>query len=119
MSFTLPGHGVCSCPAKGRGVCLSTLISTTGRCASKHSVCKSCMQEPLIAKLPVISQELLCKHGVQASKDTPLHSQLHSLLRRIQGNHPPACKGHKVYWCSFARSHVPTQACANAGYDNV
>ncbi len=80
MSFTLPGHGVCSCPAKGCGICLSTLISTTGRRASKKRVSKSCMQEPLIAKHPVISRESLCKCGVQASADSPLRSQLHSLL---------------------------------------
>jgi hypothetical protein len=80
MSFTLPGHGVCSCPAKGRGVCLSTLISTTGRCASKKRVSKSCMREPLIAKHPVVSRELSCERGVQASADTPLHSPLHSLF---------------------------------------
>ncbi len=104
MSFTLPGHGVCSCPAKGRGVCLSTLISTTGRHASKKRVSKSCMWEPLIAKHPVISRESWCECGVQASADTPLHSPLHSLLRTIRGDHPPACKGHKVYWRSFAQS---------------
>ncbi len=65
MSFTLPGHGVCSCPAKRRGVCLSTLISTTGRRASKKRVSKSCMREPLIAKHLVVSWELLCERGVQ------------------------------------------------------
>ncbi len=119
MSFTPPGHGVCSCPAKGRGVCLSTLISTTGRRASKKHVDKSCMREPLIAKHPVISWESLFEHGVQASADTPLRSPLHSLLCTIRGDHPPACKGHKVYWRCFARLHVPTQACIDAGYDNV
>ncbi len=94
MSFTLSGHGVGSCPAKGCGVHLSTLISTTGRHASKHHVCKSCMREPLLAKHPVISWESSCEHGVQAIADTPLRSPLHSLLCMVRGNHPPACKGH-------------------------
>jgi hypothetical protein len=67
MSFTLSRHGVGSCPAKGCGVCLSTLISATGRRASKKCVSKSCMREPVIAKHPVISQESSCKRGVQAS----------------------------------------------------
>jgi hypothetical protein len=107
MSCTLPGHGVGSCPAKGRGVHLSTLISTGGRHASKHSVCKSRMWEPLIAKHPVIGRGLSCKHGAQASADTLLRSPLHSLLCTIRGNHPPACKGHEVYWHRFARSHIP------------
>jgi hypothetical protein len=102
MSFTLPGHGVCSCPAKGRGVCLSTLISTTGRRASKKHVSKSRIQEPLIAKHLVISRESSCERGVQASADTLLRSPLHSLLCTIWGDHPPACEGHKVYWRSFA-----------------
>jgi hypothetical protein len=110
MSFTLPGHGVGSCPAKGQGVHLSTFISTAGRRASKQCVCKSCTWEPLIAKPPVISWKLSCKHGVQASADTPLHSPLHSLLCMVRGNHPPACKGHKVYPRNLAQSHVPTQA---------
>ncbi len=107
MSFTLPSHGVCSCPAKGCGVCLSTLISTTGRRVSKHSVCKSHMRELLIAKHPVISRESLCKRGVQASADTPLRSPLHSLLCMIRGIHPPACKGHKVYWRKFGDRTCP------------
>ncbi len=119
MSFTLPGHGVCSCPAKGHGVCLSTLISTTGRCASKKRISKSCMQEPLIAKHPVVSRESSCKHGVQASAGTPLRSLLHSLLCTIQGDHRPACEGHEVYWRRFAQSHVPTQACVNARHNDV
>ncbi len=101
MSFTLPGHGVGSCPAKGREVCLSTLISTTGRRASKKHVSKSCMWEPLIAKHPVVSRESSCEHGVQASADTPLRNPLHSLLCMIRGDHSLACKGHKVYWRSF------------------
>jgi hypothetical protein len=101
MSFTLPGHGVCSCPAKGRGVHLSTLISTMGRHASKQRVFKSCMWESLIAKHLVISRESSCEHGVQASVDTPLRGPLHSLLCTVQGNHPPACKGHKVYQRCF------------------
>ncbi len=95
MSFTLSGHGVGSCPAKGCGVYLSTLISTAGRRVSKHSVCKGCMWEPLIAKHPVIGRESSCEHGVQASADTPLRSPLHSLLCMIRGDHPPACKGHE------------------------
>ncbi len=111
MSFTLSGHGVGSCPAKGRGIHLSTLISTTmGRHASKHSVCKSCMWELLIAKHPVIGRESLRERGVQTSADTLLRSPLHSLLCTIQGDHPPVCKGHKVYWRRFVQSHVPTQA---------
>jgi hypothetical protein len=80
MSFILPGREVCSCPAKGRGVCLSTLISTTGRHASKKSASKSHMREPLIVKHPVVSRESLCKRGVQASADTPLRSPLNSLF---------------------------------------
>ncbi len=102
MSFTLSGHGVGSCPAKGRGVYLSTLISTAGRRASKHCVCKSCMWEPLIAKHLVIGQELSCVRGVQASADAPLRGPLHSLFGMIRGDHPPACEGHKVYWRNFA-----------------
>ncbi len=119
MSCTPSGHGVGSCPAKGHGVYLSTLISTTRRRASKHSVCKSCMWEPLIAKHPVIGQELSCKRGVQASVDTPLRSPLHSLLCTIRGDHPPACKGHEVCWRRFAQSHVPTQASVDARHDDV
>ncbi len=118
MSFTLPGHGVCSCSAKVRGVCLSTLISTMGRCASKKRVSKSHMQEPLIANHSVISRESSCEHGVQASVDTLLSSPLHSLLCTIRGNHPPACEGLKVYPRCFAQSHVPTKACVDTGYDN-
>ncbi len=38
MSFTFPGHGVCSCPSKGCGVRLGTLVSSTGRCTSKQCV---------------------------------------------------------------------------------
>jgi hypothetical protein len=110
MIFTLSGHGVGSCPAKGRGVYLSTLISATGRRASKHRVCKSRMQELLIAKHPVIGRESSCKLGVQASADTPLRGPLHSLLCTVRGDHPPACKGHKVYQRCFAQLHVPTQA---------
>jgi hypothetical protein len=41
MSFTFPGHGVCSCPSKGFRVCLSTLVPTMGRCTSKQRVSKS------------------------------------------------------------------------------
>jgi hypothetical protein len=110
MSFTLSDHGVGSCPAKGRGIHLSTLISTAGRHASKHRVCKSCMWEPRIAKHLVIGWKLSCERGVQASADAPLRGPLHSLFDMVQGNHPPACKGHEVYWRRFARSHVPTQA---------
>ncbi len=110
MSFTLSGHGVGFCPAKGRGVHLSTLISTMGRHASKHSVCKSCVWEPLIAKHLVIGRESLCMHGVQASADTLLCGLLHSLFGTVRGDHPPACEGHKVYQHYFAQLHVPTQA---------
>jgi hypothetical protein len=119
MSFTLSGHGMGSCPAKGRGVHLSTLISTAGRHASKHSVCEGRIWEPLIAKHLVIGRESSCEHGVQASADTLLHSLLHSLLCTIWGDHPPACKGHEVYWRRFARSHVPTQAGVDAGHEDV
>jgi hypothetical protein len=119
MSFTFPGHGVCSCPSKGCGLCLSTLVPTTGRGTSKQCVSKGCVREPLIAKHPVIGQKSLCKHGVQASVYTRLHSQLHSLLCALQGNHPPGCKGHKVYWHCFTQSHMPTKACVDSGYDNV
>ncbi len=119
MSFTFPGHGMCSCPSKGCGVCLGTLVSTMGRCTSKQCVSKSCVWKPLIAKHPVIGWESLCKHGVQASAYTLLHSQLHSLLHALWGNHPPGGKGHKVYWCCFVQSHVPTQACIDARYNDV
>jgi hypothetical protein len=119
MSFTFIGHGVCSCPSKGRGECLSILVPTTGRCTSKQSVSKSCVWELLIAKHPVISRESSCKRGVQASVYTMLVSQLYSLLCMLWGNHPPGCEGHKVFRHCFARSHVPTQACINAGNDNV
>ncbi len=62
---------------------------------------------------------LLYKIGVQASAYAPLRSQLHSLLRALWGNHPPGGKGHKVYWRCFVQSHVPTQACIDAGYDDM
>jgi hypothetical protein len=110
QGLMLSDHGVSSCPAKGGGVYQSTLISTVGRCASKHSVCKSCMWESLIAKHPVIGWKSSCKRGVQASADTPLHGPLHSLFGVIRGNHPLACKGHEVYWRNFVRLHMPTQA---------
>jgi hypothetical protein len=110
MSFTLSGHGVGSSPAKGCGVYLSTLISTPGRRASKHCVCKSCMWEPLIVKHPGIGRESSSERGVQASADTPLRGPLYSLFGTVRGNHPPACEGHKVYWRSFVQLHVPTQA---------
>ncbi len=119
MSFTFPGHGVCSCPSKGCEVCLSTLVPITGRCTSKQCVSKGCVWDPLIAKHPVIGRELLCKRGVQASAYAPLCSQLYSLLCTLWGNHPPGCKGHKVYRRCFAQSHVPTQACVGAGYNNM
>jgi hypothetical protein len=119
MSFTFPGHGVCSCPSKGCGVCLSTLIPTTGRCTSKQCVSKGRVWEPLIAKHLVIDLELSCECGVQASAYAPLRSQLYSLFCALQGNHPPGCEGHKVYWLCFAQSHAPTQACIDAGYDYV
>jgi hypothetical protein len=102
MSFTLSGHEVSSCLAKGHGIYLSTLISTAGRRASKHSVCKSRMWEPLIAEHPVIGRKLSCKHGVQASEDAPLRGPLYSLFGMIRGNHPLACKGHEVYRRNFA-----------------
>jgi hypothetical protein len=110
MSFTLSGHGVSSCPAKGRGTFLSKLISNAGKCASKHSVYKSCMWETLIAKHPVIGLKLTCKRRVQASVNTPLRGPLHSLFGTVRGDHPSACEGHEVYRCNFAQSHVPTQA---------
>jgi hypothetical protein len=119
VSFTFPGHGVCSCPSKGYGVCLGTLVSTTGRCPSKECVSKGYVWERLIVKHPVIGQELLCKLGFQASAYTPLCGQLKSLLCVVRGNHPPGGKGHKVYWRCFAQSHMPTQACVNARYNNV
>ena len=89
---------------------LSTLIPTAGRHASKHSVCKSGMWELRIAKHLVIGQKLSCKRGVQASVDAPLRGPLHSLFGTVRGDHPPACKGHEVYRCNFARLHMPTQA---------
>ena len=110
MNFTLSGHGVGSCPAKGRGVHLSTLISTAGMRASKHSVCEGCMWEPLIAKHPVIGQESPCERGVQASADTLLRGPLHSLFGTVQGNHPPACKGHIVY-CPWVIFGVQVHSC--------
>jgi hypothetical protein len=119
MSFTISGHGVCSCPSKGCEVCLSTLVPTMGRCTSKQCVSKGCVWKPVIAKHPVIGWELSCKRGVQASVYAPLRSQLHRLLWALRGNHPPGGEGHKVDWCCFAQSHVPTQACINAGYNNV
>jgi hypothetical protein len=119
MSFTFSGHGVCSCPSKERGERLSTLVLTTGRCTSKQRASKSHVWELLIAKHPVISQESLCKRGVQASAYTMLCGQLYSLFCMLRGNHPPSWEGHKVYWRCFAQSHVPTQACVNAGYENV
>ena len=105
MSFTFSGHGACSCPSKGCGECLSTLVPTTGRCTSKQSVSKSCVWESLIAKHPVIGRESSCERGVQASVDTLLHSPLHSLLCTIRGDHPPACEGHEVY-CTTLRDRT-------------
>jgi hypothetical protein len=119
MSFAFPSHGVCSCPSKGFGVCLSTLVPTTGRCTSKQRVSKSCVWESLIAKHLAVGRELLCKHGVQASVDATLRSQLYGLLCMLRGNHPPGCEGHKVYQHCFAQLHVPTQVCADAEYNNV
>jgi hypothetical protein len=119
MSFIFSGHEVCSCLSKGHGECLSTLVPTTGRCTSKESVSKSCVWELLIAKYPVISRELSCKSGVQASAYTMLCSKLYSLLCTFWGNHPLGCKGHKVYQRNFARLHVPTQACVDAGNNDV
>ncbi len=119
MSFTFPGHGVCSCPSKGCGVCLSTLVPTAGRCTSKYCVSKGCVWKPLIAKHCVIGRESVCKRGVQASAYALLRSQLYSLLRTLWDNHPPGSEGCKVYWCCFVPLHMPTQACIDAGYDNV
>jgi hypothetical protein len=119
MSFTFSGHGVCSCPFKGRGECLSTLVPTTRRCTSKQSVSKSYVWELLIAKHPVISWESSCKHGVQASAYTMLRSRLYSLFCTLRNNHPLGGKGHKVYRRCFARSHMPTQACLDAGHDDM
>jgi hypothetical protein len=119
MSFTFPGHGVCSCPSKGWGVCLSTLVPTTGRYTSKQCASKGRVWEPLTAKHLVIGRELPCKRGVQASAYPLLRSQLYSLLCALRVNHPQGCKGHNVHQRCFARLHVPTQACVNAGYNNV
>jgi hypothetical protein len=119
MSFTFPGHGVCSCSSKGCGEFLSTLVPTTGRCISKQCVSKGCVWKPLIAKYLVISWESPCKRGVQASAYAPLRSQLYSLLCALQGNHRLGCEGHKVYQRCFAQLHVPTQACVDAGYNKV
>jgi hypothetical protein len=119
MSPTFSGHGVCSCPSKGCGVCLSTLVPTMGRCTSKKRVSKSCVWEFHIAKHTVVSRELLCKCGVQASADATLRIQLYSLLCMLRGNHPLGCKGHKVCWHCFVLLHVTTQACVDAGYNNV
>ncbi len=102
MSFTFPGHGVCFCPSKGCGVRLSTLVPITGVCTSKECVIKGRVWEPLIAKHLVIGQELSCKRGVQASVYASLRSQLYSLLCVLRGNHPPGCKGHKIFWRCFA-----------------
>ncbi len=66
-----------------------------------------------------MSRESSCKHGVQASVGATLRSQLYSPLPMLQGNHPPACKGHEVYQRCFAQLHVRTQACNDAGYDDV
>ncbi len=87
----------CSCPSKGCGECLSTLVPSTGRCTSKQHVSKSHVWKLLIAKHPVISWELLCKRGVQAIVYATLRSQLYSLPCTLRGNHPPGCEGHKVY----------------------
>jgi hypothetical protein len=76
--------------SKGCGVCLGTLVPTTGRCPSKECVSKGRVWELPIAKHPVIGQELLCKHGVQASAYAPLCGQLNSLLCAFWGNHPAA-----------------------------
>jgi hypothetical protein len=119
MGFTFPGHEVCSCPSKVCGLRLGTLVSTTGRCPSKQCVSKGRVWEPLIAKHPVIGQELLCKHGVQVTAYTLLRGRLHSLLCMVWGNHPPGGKGHKVYWHCFAQSHMPTQACVDARYNDM
>ncbi len=119
MSFTFPGHGVCSCPSKGCGVCLSTLVPIMGGCTSKQCVSKGCVWESLIAKHLVISRELSCKCRVQASVYALLHGQLYSLLCALWGNHPPGWEGHKVYWRCFAQMHMPTQACVSTGYDDV
>ncbi len=77
------------------------------------------MWKLLIVKHPVIGQESSCKRGVQASVYAPLRSRLCSLFCALRGNHPPGNKGHKVYWNCFAQSHVPTQACVDARYNNV
>jgi hypothetical protein len=119
MSFTFPGHGVCSCPSKGCEVYLSTLVPTTGRCTSKQGVSKGCVWEPLIAKHLVIGRELLCECGVQASVYALLRGKLYSLLCALRGNYPRGCDGHKLYWGCFAQLHVPTQACINTEYNDV
>ncbi len=71
MSVTFPGHGVCSCPSKGCGVCLSTLVPTTGRCTSKQGVSKGRVWELLIAKHLVVSRESSCKHVGFKQVQTP------------------------------------------------
>jgi hypothetical protein len=107
MSFTLPGHGVCYCPSKRCGVCLSALVPTMGRCTSKQCVSKGRVWKPFIAEHPVIGRESLCKCGVQASAYGLLRSQLHSLLCALQGNHPPSGEGHKLYWRCFGNPTCP------------
>ncbi len=98
---------------------LEHTCSHYGKVTSKQHVSKSCVWELLIAKHLVISQELSCKRGVQASAYIMLCSQLYSLLCTLWGNRPPGCEGHKVYWRCFVRSHVLTQACIDTGYDDV
>jgi hypothetical protein len=107
MSCTFSGHGVCSCPSKGCGVCLSTLVHTTRRCTSKQCVSKSRVWESLIAEHLVVSRESSCKRGVQASAYAPLRSQMHSLLCALRGNHPPGGGGHNVYWRCLCNCMCP------------
>jgi hypothetical protein len=119
MSFTFSDHGVCSCPSKGCGVRLGSLVSTTGSCTRKLCVGKSCVRKPLVAMHHIIGWELSCKHRVQACAHALLRRQFLGLLCPLWGNYPPGGKGHKVCWRCFAQSHVPTQACIIARYYNM
>ena len=119
MGFTFSGHWVRSCPAKGCGIYLGTLVSTTGGCPSKHSVCESRMWEPLIAKHPVIGRKSSCKSGVKACVNAPLRGQLDSPFGSFRGYHPPGRESLKVNWRGLARPHMPIQACVNTGNDNM
>ncbi len=119
MGVTLASQRVRPCPAKGCGVYLGTLVPTTGRRPSKHSVSESRMWKPLIAKHLVISRETSCKSGVEACANTPLRGQLDGPFSTVRGYHPPGRKSLKVNWRSFARPNMPSQVCVDAGNDDV